>query len=327
MRIAVTGANGFIGQALARRLLNESGVGSGLPRLDLLTLIDRTTPSPTIYDPRVRWLEGDFAGEQFASQLFDGAFDCLFHLAALPGGAAEANPDAGWRTNLEAPIALFKALARSPAGTKKVVFASSVAVFGAGLPPIVDDDTYPTPTLSYGAQKLMLEIWLADASRRGVLDARSVRLPGIVARPEAPSGHISAFLSNVFHKVSRGEPFVAPMGPEATTWLLSRDKCIDNLLVAAGRPADSLPARRAWTMPALQLSMRELVEALAEVLGPDVGRLVTFAPDARVEAQFGAQPPLATRIADALGMKHDGDAVSLVRNVLNNLPPSPGDME
>ena len=320
MKIAVTGADGFIGQMLVKRLLENGSLGPGFPLFKQLTLVDNAHPAAATGDPRVRRLRGDFAERQIASQVVDSDLDCLFHLAALPGGAAEADQDAGWRTNLAAPIALFELMAASAGGLKRIVFASSVAVFGGALPAHVGDDTYPSPTLSYGAQKLMLEVWLADASRRGLLDARSVRLPGIIARPEAPSGHISAFLSDIFHKLSRLEPFVAPMGASATTWLLSLERCVDNLLIAARQPADRLPIRRAWTMPALRLSMRELVEAFVEVLGPDVRGLVTFAPDARVETQFGAQPPITTQIADRLGMKHDGDAVSLVRNVLRTLP-------
>lgn len=328
MKIAITGAGGFIGNALARSLLAEGGLGADFPPLDRLTLVDCSAVPATFRDPRVRWLQGDFGDAAIRSELLDGGRDCLFHLAAMPGGAAEADPKASWRINLLAPIELFDALSLEPTGAKRVVFASSVAVYGAGLPPLVNDETYPIPTLSYGAQKMMLEVWLADAARRSLLDARSLRLPGIVARPETASGHISAFLSNIFHKLARHEPFVAPMGPRATTWLISRETCVDNLLLAARLPGERLPLRRAWTMPALRLSMEELVAALAEALGPEARDLVSFAPDPRVEAQFGAQPPLATPLAESLGMKHDGDGVSLTRNVLralSRLPP--GDPE
>jgi len=323
MKIAITGAGGFIGDALAQRLLAEDGLGADFPPLTRLTLVDRS-PAPSKYrGPRVQWLQGDFADAAIRRGLLDGGRDCLFHLAAMPGGAAEAEPWAGWRVNLSAPIELFEALSLETTGAKRVVFASSVAVYGAGFPPLVNDETYPVPTLSYGAQKLMLEVWLADATRRSLLDARSVRLPGIVARPETASGHISAFLSNIFHKLARREPLVVPMGPQATTWMLSRETCIDNLLLAARAPGERLPVRRAWAMPALRLSMQELVAALAETLGPEVRDLVRFAPEPRIEAQFGAQPPLATPLAESLGMKHDGDGVSLARNVLRALRPSP----
>jgi len=318
VKIAITGACGFIGEALARRLLAEGGLGQGFPALERLTLVDAAPPLAVIGE-RVRWLRGDFGEAAIQHELFGDGVDLVFHLAAMPGGAAEADAAAGWRVNLAAPMSLFEAFAQSPHGTKRVVFASSVAVFGAGVPPHVDDETYPAPTLSYGAQKLMVETWLADVSRRGVLDARSVRLPGIVARPETASGHISAFLSNIFHKLARRESFVAPMGPAATTWLLSRETCVDNLLIAARAPQDRLPGRRAWTMPALRLSMQELVEALAAALGPQVLGLVAFTPDARIEAQFGRQPPLATAVAEGLGMRHDGDAAGLVVNVLRSL--------
>jgi D-erythronate 2-dehydrogenase len=151
MKIAVTGADGFIGQMLVRRLLENGSIGPGFPLFKQLTLVDNAHPAATNGDPRVRRLRGDFANRQIASQVVDSELDCLFHLAALPGGAAEADQDTGWRTNLAAPIALFELMAASAGGLKRIVFASSVAVFGGALPAHVDDDTYPSPTLSYGA--------------------------------------------------------------------------------------------------------------------------------------------------------------------------------
>jgi nucleoside-diphosphate-sugar epimerase len=243
----------------------------------------------------------------------------LFHLAAVPGGAAAANYRLGWNVNVEAVVGLFELLAgqKQPA---RVVFSSSIGVFGVPLPADkVDDETLPIPTMSYGAQKLIGETLLADFARRGLIDGISVRLPGIVARPRQAGGHLSAYMSNIFHALAAGEAFSCPVSAGATSWFMSRERVVDNLIHAAALPADAI-GRRTFNLPALRLSTAELVDGIGTALGRNVGHLVSFAPNNALEAQFGAYPPLFTPIADALGFAHDGDAVSLVRRALDLKP-------
>jgi len=310
----VTGAGGFTGAALARRLIGLRGQAGYFGNITSLVLVDRKLASAPDA-PFVRIVEGDIADRQVQEEAIGSGIDCLFHLAAVPGGAAEADEALGRAVNFDASRDLMDTLSRQK-NRPRVVFSSSIAVFGTPMPEAIDDDTYLVPSMSYGAQKLMIEIHLADASRRGWIDARSVRLPGIVARPRQKTGHISAYMSEIFHALMAGEPFVCPVSAGAQSWLMSLRRCVDNLLLATLIPAEALDNRRAWTLPALRLSMADLAGAIGRAAGRDVSHLVRYESIEEIEAQFGRYPPLSTPRADALGFRHDGSAGDLVRNVI-----------
>jgi D-erythronate 2-dehydrogenase len=240
----------------------------------------------------------------------DGA-DRVIHLAALPGGAAEADPQASRRINLDLLLDLLDLLAGAGKSVR-LVHASSIAVFGHPLPTAVDDDTVPRPSSTYGTHKRMAELALDDAARRGDLDTLSLRLPGIVARPRAAAGFKSAFISDVFAAMRAGEPCTLPVGPDASLWLMSARRCADNLLHAAGRASSADGQSRAVTLPAIRASMADLVDVLACVCGGD-RQSISYAPDPAIEAQFGRLPPLRTPRAEALGFHDDGGLHALVR--------------
>lgn len=306
MRIGVTGAGGFVGAALLGRLAREGG--AQIVAVD--ARLGETLPAG------VRRAEGDLTDPAFLGALFAEPFDAFFHLAAVPGGAAERDYRAGWRVNVEASVAILEALA-AQARPARLVFASSIAVFGAPLPAGgVDDDTLPLPSMSYGTQKLMVEALVADFARRGKVDGVAVRLPGILARPRVKGGHLSAYMSDILHALRAGEPFTCPVSEDAPSWFMSRSRCVENLVHAARLPAGALGARRAFNLPALRLTMGALVDGAAAHFGPQVRPLVAYAPDAALQAQFGSYPPLATAIADRLGFSHDGSAEALVAAAL-----------
>lgn len=314
MKIVVCGANGYIGEALVARLLADNGLGAGFALMERLTLVDVTLPEG-LADPRIFPVRGSIAEPSVRAEALAGNPDVFFQMAALPGGVAERDYAAGRAVNVEATFALLHELAKL-APPPRLVFTSSIAVFGVPLPERVDDDTLPLPGLSYGAQKLMAEILLNDLTRRGWLDARVVRLSGILARPAQPSGLISAYLSQFIHALRDGQSFTVPVSPGAPTWVMSKTRCVDNLLHAARLAPESLPARRTWTLPALRLTMAELVDALAQVAGPQVKQLIKYEPVEAIEAQFGRYPPLVTQLADSLGFEHDGDSVAFMKRVL-----------
>lgn len=301
-RIVVTGADGFLGRAIVRTLMREDTDHS-------ILLLDRNLSATP--DGRFSAACVDLAEPGVISDLVGDA-DLVFHLAALPGSAAEADPAASRALNLAASLELIERLSYQ-AGPVRLVYASSIAVFGAPLPPRIDDGTLPQPTLTYGAHKLMVEIALADSNRRGVLQAVALRLPGLVARPNREVGLRSAFMSDVFQAVVEGRPYTLPVSPEATVWLMSVQTAAANLVHGGLKPHD--PATRAvLTLPALRVRMGELMAALGRATGKDP--LVSYAPDEVLEAQFGRLPPLDASLAQAAGYRDDGDIDALVASAI-----------
>ena len=309
MKIIVTSAAGFIGRALATRL----ATAPVLPHQHLILVDQVAPPCPPGAEGRV----GDIASPALWADLADLRADLIYHLAAVPGGASEADPRLSRRVNLDATLAMIEALAGS-ANRTRLIQSSSIGVFGAPRPPSVDDDTPPRPDMTYGAHKLMAETALADAVRRDDITALSLRVPGVVARPPDAAGLKSAFLSNLFDALRAGQPITLPVSAVGHVWITSLAQCIDNLVLAG--TADWKPAtgRPAITMPALHLAMGDLAAAAAAASGVDPA-LVRYAPEPALEATFAAYPPLSTKIAEAIGLRHDGDVAALVRRVFATL--------
>ena len=307
-RVLVTGAGGFVGRVLVGRLLANGLGGRPVDEVVAADLSLQGLPA----DPRLRTVEGSIADAGVLGRSLAQPVQAVFHLASVPGGAAEKDPDIGRRVNLDATMHLLDLL-RAQGGAPRLVFASTVAVYGESLPALVDEDAPVAPALSYGAHKLMGEVLVADAARRCWVQACSLRLPGVVARPGEGAGLISAFMSQLFWKLRAGEPIVLPVTAEGTTWWISVGACVDNLLHAAQMDTTALGPRRVAQMPALHLAMNEVVDALAKTYGDDRRALVRYEPQAMVQRLFASYPPLATPRAQALGFRHDGTAETLVR--------------
>jgi len=297
MRLAITGADGFVGRAVVRRL-RETGVAAEL------LLVDRAFAA----SGPDRQLTGDLTDP---AVLATATRDCdaLLHLAALPGGAAERDPAASRAINLDLPLRLTEAMAG-----RRLILAGSIAVFGAAPPGPVDDASVPAPDSVYGTHKRMAELAFADAVRRGTIRGMVLRLPGIVARPRAAAGFGSAFLSDVFHAAHERRAYTLPVAPDATSWLCSAHACAINL---AGALLDARTERDAVTLPALRVRMGDLAAALTRRFP---GAVFTHAEDAGLRRSFGSYPPLASARASALGFSADADIDALLDAVLAELP-------
>jgi nucleoside-diphosphate-sugar epimerase len=317
MNVLITGANGFVGQGLARRVLQQTILGR---KVESLSLLSRRFENPPV-DPRVQLFKGDMADAALMQRALDAEPEVIFHLACVPGGVTEQNYELGKHINLDANIVLLEMLRKRKwqgQHLPRLVFTSSVAVYGKPLGAGVDENVRAVPGLSYGAQKLVGEILIADYSRKGWLDGRSVRLPGIVSRPVDDAGHASRFLSDIIRNLAEGKPFVCPASPESTSWFLSRPACIDNLIHAAELGSEHLNAQRRWQLPAQHISMQALVDGIASVHGEGVRKLITYKPDPVIQGIYASYPPLLTPEAEQAGFRHDGDIPTLVRRALQD---------
>jgi nucleoside-diphosphate-sugar epimerase len=243
-------------------------------------------------------------------------------LAAIPGGAAEQDYALSKRVNLDQTLELIE---KAAAGSRRTrfIYASTIAVFGEPLPGRIDDETPPRPTLTYGVHKLMIEIALENLTRLGRLEALALRFPGLLARPAGGSGMRSAFMSELIHACAAARPFTVPTGRAATVWAMSASQAADNLIHAAQMAAPQKGTRRAFTLPALRMTMGDLAAAVARVTRCDPG-LISFEPDAALEAQFGRLPPLAAPYAEALGFSCDRNLDELVVRALADAGYTPG---
>jgi nucleoside-diphosphate-sugar epimerase len=301
MHVLITGAAGFLGRALAQRLVPGRRLGERT--VTQLTLMDLALGGPA--PEGVRHCEGDMGDADWLRGALEQGppVDALFHLASIPGGTAEQDYPLARRVNLEATQTLLEhgqqqVAAGHPAPV--FVFASSIAVFGL-MPDRVDDDTPTRPQMTYGTQKRVGELWVDDFSRRGWVDGRAVRIPGVLARPPARTGQLSAFLSDLIRELAAGRAFTCPTAPGATTWASSLPCVVGQLLHAASFDVAASAGHRVLMLPTLRFAMADLVR---------------WAPDERIEALFGRFPRLVTPRAEAAGFRADADLEALVRQAL-----------
>ncbi len=320
MNVVITGGAGFIGRRLARALL-ERGTLTGLAgpgqKIDRLTLVD-VTPAPALRDPRVREVTGDIADSAFLNGVIDGETTSVFHLAAIVSGMAEADFALGMRVNLDATRALLE-ICRTRRHVPRVVFSSSVAVFGGALPEVVPEGTAVNPQSSYGTQKAIGELLVNDYSRRGFIDGRSLRLPTISVRPGRPNAALSSFASGIIREPLNGEPAICPVDADARMWLLSPARVIDCLIHAHELDAAALGTDRTVALPGLSVSVGEMVASLERVAGSDVAERIRWARDERVARMVATWPgAIETTHAQSLGFRADDTFESVIRQYMDD---------
>jgi nucleoside-diphosphate-sugar epimerase len=306
MHILILGAAGMIGRKLAVRLVDEGRIGS--MEISRLTLHDVVPPPvPTRAPFPVSASASDFAEPGAAQELIADRPDLIFHLAAIVSGEAEADFDKGYRINLDGTRHLLEAIRAAGGGYKpRFVFASSIAVFGAPFPDAIGDEFFHTPLTSYGTQKAISELLLADWSRRGLLDGMGIRLPTICVRPGKPNKAASGFFSNIIREPLNGEDAVLPVSEDVRHWHASPRSAIGFLMHAASMDTVALGARRNLSMPGLSVTVGEQIAALERIAGKRVVGRIRRAPDAAITKIVQGWPrKFDTRRSLSLGFTTD----------------------
>lgn len=279
MHILVLGAAGMVGRKLVERLLRDGRLGKqDIARLTLHDVVEPAKPEKAGFP--VETMAGDFAVPGAAEKLIAGWPDVIFHLAAIVSGEAELDFDKGYRINLDGTRMLLDAIRLAGGGYKpRVVFTSSIAVFGAPYPDKIGDEFFHTPLLSYGTQKAIGELLLADYSRRGFLDGVGIRLPTICIRPGLPNKAASGFFSNILREPLAGKEAVLPVSEDVRHWHATPRSAVGFLLHAGTIDLAAVGARRNLTMPGLSATVGEQIAALKRVAGDKVAARIKREPD------------------------------------------------
>ncbi|MBV8778679.1 MAG: NAD-dependent epimerase/dehydratase family protein, partial [Alphaproteobacteria bacterium] len=256
-------------------------------------------------DRRVRLVTGDIADRDAVRALIAPGTHSVFHLAAIVSGQAEADTDLGYRVNLDGTRAVLDAC-RTIGSAPKVIFASSLAVYGGALPPMVGDDTALTPQSSYGTQKAIGELLVNDYSRKGFIDGRALRLPTVVVRPGLPNRAASTFASSMIREPLTGKEAVCPVAPDTVMALASPRGVVASLAHALDIDGAALGDSRVLQLPGYSVSVGEMAEALKRAGGAAAYARLSWQHDPTIQAIVGSWPPaLVAPRAEALGFKPD----------------------
>lgn len=312
MKVLVIGAAGMIGRKFTEKL---AGTGTLAGRkVSRLTAADVVAPAAPVNPPfEVDAVACDLSAPATAESLVANRPDFIFHLAAIVSGEAEADFEKGYRINLDGTRHLFEAVRRA-GNTPRLVFTSSIAVFGAPFPEVIGEEFFETPLTSYGTQKAIGELLLADYTRRGFFDGIGIRLPTICVRPGKPNLAASGFYSNIIREPLKGEPAVLPVADDVRHWFASPRSAVNFLFHAAEIDGTAVGPRRNLTMPGVSATVGEMIESLGRVAGPDRVKLIRREPDAVIERIVGgwARNFDASR-AISLGFQAEKDFDEIIR--------------
>lgn len=313
MHILIIGAAGMVGVKLTQRLIAD-GALAGRP-IDRLSLVDVVQPAKPAAPFAVETGAADLSAPGIAANVVLARPDVIFHLAAIVSGEAEADFDKGYRVNLDGTRHLFDAIRTVGDGYRpRVVFTSSIAVFGAPFPDAIGDDFFLTPLTSYGTQKAIGELLLADYTRRGIMDGIGIRLPTICVRPGKPNKAASGFFSGIIREPLAGQEAILPVPETVRHWHASPRSAVNFLVHAAGLDGDKLGPRRNLAMPGVSATVAEQIAALRKVAGDAVAARIRREPDQSVMRIVATWPQnFAPERALALGFRAENSFEEIIR--------------
>ncbi|WP_268799991.1 D-erythronate dehydrogenase [Pseudomonas huanghezhanensis] len=315
MQLFVSGAAGFLGSRVIEAILAKKDglrVNGRQAQLKRLIAFDVVEP-PDFGDSRVQIRSGNLTDAAQVADLVDADTDVVLHFAAVVSGQAEADFELGMAVNFDATRSLLERL-RKLGSVPVFLTTSSVAVFGGALPASVPDKHVWQPQSSYGTQKALVDLLLADYTRRGFIHGRSLRMPTIAVRPGKPNLAASSFASSIIREPLAGQDAVCPVDPKTLLWLMSPQLAVENILHGMGLDQDSLGGQPVLNMPGLSVTVAQMLAALGKLAGPEVAARVSEKPDVRIQAIVNSWPGhFSAEQASVLGFKADLDVESIVR--------------
>ena len=324
MKVVITGGTGFVGARLARRILDKgslAGLDGAQTPVDEVVLFDVMAPDPLPMqlDGHVTLVTGDISDKATINGLIDRDDISVFHLASVVSGGGEKDFDLAIRVNLTGGLNILEAL-RARTSTPRLVFASSIAVFGGDhMPAVVGDHGKQTPQTTYGMTKACCELLINDYTRKGFLDGRSARLPTVIVRPGAPNAAASSFASGVFREPLKGEACVLPVRPETVMPVLGYRSIVEGILALHELPSDKLGDDRAVSLPSMDVTVAEMIASLKRVAHNRKLGEITVEPDPFIEAIVRSWPVATedTR-ALALGLPKDKSLDDIVHHYIED---------
>jgi D-erythronate 2-dehydrogenase len=316
MHIMILGAAGMVGRKLTQHLTSVGHLGG--KELSALSLVDLVEPErPPGFSVNVSVAVADLSAPGVAADCLSARPDVIFQLAAVVSGEAEADFEKGYRINLDGTRELFEAIRQQGLKARyqpRVVFASSIAVFGTPFPKVIGDEFFTTPLTSYGTQKAIAELLLADYSRRGFFDGVGIRLPTICIRPGKPNKAASSFFSSILREPLSGREAVLPVSEDVRHWHASPRAAVGFFTRAASMDLQPLGARRTLTMPGLSATVKEQIEALRKVAGDKAVALIRREPNPAIARMVAGWPQaFAADRAIALGFRAESSFDEIIR--------------
>lgn len=314
MKILIMGGAGMIGQKLLNLILRNPKLrNKQITEITLFDIIDSPYPSDSKIPIIVK--SGDISNQQTSVDLVSSKPDIIFHLAAIVSGQAEQEFDLGWNINAKGSWGLFEAIRNIGDNyCPRVVFTSSIAVFGAPFPEKITDDFFTTPLTSYGAQKAISELLLSDYSRKGMIDGVSIRLPTICVRPGKPNLAASGFFSGIIREPLNGKEAILPVSTEVRHWHATPRSAAGFLIHAAEIDTSLLNHRITLNMPGLSVTVQEQIDALQRVAGNSVVKLIKHKPDPVIQKIVsGWARDFETKRSIQLGFKAENNFDEIIR--------------